>query len=203
MIAFLLKHRDKVFILCLFVVLFWLAKNYKHQKSENKRQTENARQLHISDSTRFATQILSQGELKEYLEYNNSELEKRLLKSGIKQGRIKEIITTKTFYIDTTKKEFKADKVLQGIKDSTPTVQEWIDTTKCLSVKGLVSYDGKSLKVIVTEKKSSNKSDAVAYWQRNQWRFLGIKTRFLGKKEFTSTVFDECGKSEVLRIEKK
>ncbi|MEN9655107.1 MAG: hypothetical protein RL311_15 [Bacteroidota bacterium] len=201
--AFLLKHRDKVFILCLFAVLFWLVKNYQYQKSENKRQTENARQLHISDSTRFTAQILNQNELKEYLEHNNSELEKKLLKSEIKQSRIKEIITTKTVYIDTTKKEFKVDKVLQGIKDSTSTVQQWDDTTTCISIKGLVSYDGKELKVIVTEKKSRNKSDAVAYWQRNQWRFLGIKTRFLGKKEFTSTVFDECGKSEVLRIEKK
>ena len=45
--------------------------------------------------------------------------------------------------------------------------------------------------------------DAVAFWERRQWNFLGIKTRFLGKKEMTAKIFDDCGNSTVVQIKKQ
>ncbi|MNL86767.1 hypothetical protein D3C87_2156190 [compost metagenome] len=56
---------------------------------------------------------------------------------------------------------------------------------------------------MVDDRQFHNKSDAVAYWERREWNFLGFKTRFLGKKQFTAKVFDECGESRTMKIEKK
>lgn len=185
------------------VVAVWFYKDYTFQKSENARQTENASQLRKSDSLRFTTQILSEKEMKDYLQYQNSDLKKKLVNSGIKESRIQSIISQTLKYRDTTKGVTDVSGLVEAIKNSIPKEQSWIDTTKCTTTKGIVSFDGQKLKVVVNDRQFNNKSDAVAYWERREWSFLGIKSRFLGKKQFTSKVFDECGDSWIMKIEKK
>jgi hypothetical protein len=72
-----------------------------------------------------------------------------------------------------------------------------------MTIKGSVNFDGNNLKVVITDREFKNKSNGVVYWERRQWNLLGFKTRFLGKKQFTSKVLDECGESKILQIEKK
>lgn len=199
----LIQNIRTILIIAGIVIAVWFYKDYQHQVSENKRQSENMHQTRIADSLRFSTQNLSSDEIKEYLEYQNSELKNKLAKEGIKLNRIESIVSQTFKYRDTTKKETDITGLVAAIKNSIPKSQEWIDTTKCQMIKGSVSFDGQKLKVIVNDRQFNNKSDAVAYWERRQWNFLGIKTRFLGKKQFTSKVFDECGESQIMRIEKK
>ncbi|MNX56700.1 hypothetical protein D3C86_875010 [compost metagenome] len=202
-ISTLIQNIRTILIVAGIVVAIWFYKDWQFQLSENKRQSENMRQTRIADSLRFSTQNLTSDEIKEYLEYQNSELKKKLTKEGIKLNRIESIISQTFKYRDTTKKETDITGLVAAIKNSIPKSQEWIDTTKCQTTKGTVSFDGQKLKVVVNDREFNNKSDAVAYWERRQWNFLGIKTRFLGKKQFTSNVFDECGESQILKIEKK
>lgn len=192
-----------ILIIAFISLAIWFYKDWQFQTSENKRQSENVRQLRISDSLRFSTQILTANEIKEHLEYQNSELKNKLLKDGIKLNRIESIVSTNYRYRDTIKRETDITGLVDAIKKSIPKSQEWIDTSKCQTIKGTVSFDGQKLKVVIGERELKNKSDAVAYLERRQWSFLGIKTRFLGKKQLTAKRYDDCGESYILKIEKK
>ena len=199
----ILKNLKLLFIVALVVFGVWFYKEYQFQKVENIRQTENASQLRKSDSLRFTSQILTKEEIKEYLKYSNPSLEKKLNKANINLNRIEGLVSRTYTYKDTTRKETDITGLVDAIKNSIPKEQTWTDTTKCQSTTGLVKFDGSTLKVIVTDRQFKNKSDDVAYWERQQWKFLGIKTRLFGKKIITSTTFNECGDSKTIKIEKK
>lgn len=199
----ILKNIKALFIVFLVIGVVWFYKDYQYQKSENIRQTENASQLRKADSLKFTSQILSKDEVKDYLEYQNSDLNNKLAKEGIKLNRIESIVSNLYKYKDTSTNETDVSGLITAIKSSIPKSQSWIDSTKCMTTKGTVSFDGQKLKVIVNDREFKNKSDAVAYWQHRQWKFLGITTRFLGKKEFTAKQFDDCGESKIMKIEKK
>lgn len=190
-------------ILLLAIAVVWFFKDWQFQKAENIRQTENARQLRISDSLRLTTQLLSTQEINDYLQYDNRELKNKLEKTGIKLNRIESIISTNYQYRDTTHKSTDLTQIVAAIRNNTNISQEVIDTTQCMTTKGIVSYSNNQLKFTVTDRQFKNKSDGVAYWERRQWKFLGVKTRFLGKKQFTAKTFDQCGQSQILKIEKK
>ena len=166
--------------------IVWLYKDREFQKSENERQSENNEQIRKSDSLRFSAQILNANELKEHFEYENKDLRNKLAKEGIKESRIKEIISSKYYYRDSIQKKYYAG--------------EFIDSTKCLVIKGEIDTNGV---VTIKDRQFKNKMDAVAFWERRQWNFLGIKTRFLGKKQITAKVFDDCGNSTVVHIKKQ
>lgn len=190
-------------IILLALAVMWFYKDYQYQKAENIRQTENASQLRKADSLKFTSQILTQQEIKDYLQYSNPDLEKKLKADNIKLNRIESIISQTLRYKDTTKSTIDMTPLLEAIRVKVPTKTPFIDTTKCLTNKGYVEYKNDSLKVVFTEKTFNNKGDAVAYWERKQWKFLGIKTRFLGKKQFTAKNYNECGESTIMKIEKK
>lgn len=202
-LSIIIQNIKTILIGAAIVVAVWFYKDYTYQRSENARQTENASQLRKSDSLRFTNQILSEIEMKDYLQYQNSDLKKKLENAGIKESRIESIVSNSFKYRDTTKRETDVTGLVEAIKNSIPKQQRWTDSSKCLVNSGLVSFDGVNLKVIVDDSQFNNKSDAVAYWERRQWKFLGIKTRLFGKKEFTSKSFDECGESRIMKIEKK
>ena len=169
--------------LCVMAVSFY--KDYEFQKKENERQKENNRQKTIADSLRFSTQILNAKELAEHFEYQNKDLKDKLAKAGIKTDRVKEIISSNYYYRDSIQKKYYTG--------------QFTDSTKCLVIKGEIDTNGV---VTIKDRKFKNKMDAVAYWERRQWSFLGIKTRFLGKKQMTAKVFDDCGNSTVVQIKK-
>ena len=72
-----------------------------------------------------------------------------------------------------------------------------------MTIEGDVKYNDNQLTVHVTNRDFKNKSDGVVYWQRRQWKLFWFNTRILGKKEFTSKQFDQCGKTQIIKIEKK
>lgn len=184
-IDLIIKNIRLLFIVALCIGLVWIYKDREFQKAENIRQTENNRQKTIADSLLFSAQILNANELKEHFEYENKDLRNKLAKYGIKESRIKEIISSKYYYRDSIQKKYY--------------VGEFIDSTKCLTIKGTIDTNGV---VTIKDRQFKNKMDAVAYWERRQWNFLGIKTRFLGKKQMTAKVFDDCGNSKVIQIKK-
>ncbi|GIZ08390.1 hypothetical protein [Flavobacterium sp. UMI-01] len=199
----IINNWKTIAIMVLLATVVWFYKDYQFQKTENQRQSENASQLRKADSLRFTSQNLTIAEIKDYLQYQNPDLQKKLENNNIKLGRIESIVSSNYQYRDTIKKEKDVTELVDAIKKAIPKTQSWTDTSQCLTIKGNVSFDGQKLKVTVNDREFKNKSDGVAYWQRRQWSFLGIKTRFLGKKEFTAKQFDECGQSQVLRIQKK
>jgi hypothetical protein len=199
----ILNNLKTIGIAILIILVVWFYKDYQHQKIENIRQTENNRQLRISDSVRFTSQNLNTEEIKEYLDYENKDLKAKLEKDRVKLNRIESIVSTNYKYSDNSDKETDLINILKAIKNNVPGTQEVIDTSNCMTIKGKVSFDGVKLKLNITDREFKNKSDGVAYWERKQWTFLGIKSRLLGKKQFTAKTYDQCGESQILKIEKK
>lgn len=202
-LSLILKNLRIIFIVALIAGAIWMYKDWQFQKAENVRQTENNSQLRKYDSLRYTSQSLTKDEIKEYLQYQNPDLQKKLENSNIKLNRIESIVSNLYKYKDTSTNETDVSGLITAIRSSIPKSQSWIDSTKCLTTKGTVSFDGQKLKVVVNDREFKNNSDGVAYWQRKEWSLFGIKTRFLGKKEFTAKQFDECGESKTMKIEKK
>jgi hypothetical protein len=182
----ILQNIKSLIAIGLVVSVIWFYKDSQYQKKENERQTANMESILKSDSLRFSTQILNAKELAEHFEYQNKDLKKKLEKAGIKTDRIKEIISTNYFYRDSIQKKYFTG--------------QFTDSTKCLVIKGEIDTNGV---VTIKDREFKNKMDAVAYWERRQWNFLGIKTRFLGKKQMTAKVFDDCGNSKLVEIKKQ
>lgn len=199
----IIQNIKTILIVIAIAFAIWFFKDWQYQKEENIRQTENNRQLRMSDSLRLTSQLLTTQEMKEYLEYQNKDLQSKLKQSGIKESRLESITSNNYYYRDTIKQSTDVSKLINSIRSGIADEQSFIDTTKCQTIKGKITFSGKDLKVEINDREFKNKTDAVVYWERGQWKFLGIKTRFLGKKQFTSKVFDDCGESKILKIEKK
>lgn len=138
MLGLISKNIKYIAVLALVIALVWFYKDYTFQKLENARQTENASQLRKADSLRFTTQILSEKEMKDYLQYQNSDLKKKLANAGIKESRIESIVSNSFNYRDTTKRETDVTGLVEAIKNSIPKQQRWIDSSRCLINTGLV-----------------------------------------------------------------
>ena len=199
----IISNLKQLFYIALIGFVVFLYLDRKYQIEEKNRQAENARQLRISDSLRLTSQVLTTQEMKEYLEYQNKDLQSKLKQSGIKESRLESITTNNYYHKDTTKQSTDVSKLIGSIRSGTTDEQSFVDTTKCQTIKGKIIYSGKDLKVEINSREFKNKTDAVVYQERRQWNFLGIKTRFLGKRQFTSKVFDDCGESKILKIEKR
>lgn len=185
------------------VVAIWFFKDYQYQKSENKRQAENISQIRKQDSLRFASQTYSKKELQEYLEYNRHDLSNFLEEENIRIRRIERIITQSLSYRDTSSRNVNLEPILDAIKKNQSLRVPVIDSTKCLVVSGYVTFNNDTLSLDITDRKFTNKTDVITHIKRNQWNFLGIKTRFLGKRKLSVTIKDDCGKSETFVIDLK
>lgn len=191
------------FYLAIIIAASYIYFDWKYQKQENIRQTENNRQLRLADSIKYTSQILSKDEIRQYLENQNTDLQKKLEQSNINTNRIVSIISSTLKYRDTTRRETDLSGLVESIRNNIPKSQEVVDTSKCMTIKGIVSFSDNKLSLAITERTFKNKSDAVAYWERRPWKFLWFKTRIFGKKQFTAKTFDQCGETQTLRIEKK
>ena len=190
-------------IVLVIITAVWFYKDYEYQKEENKRQSENIEQLRRFDSLRYASQMYSKKELEEYLEYNRKDLQQFLQQNKIRNNRIEKIITQKLEYIDNQTQTTDLQPILDAIKENKNIAIPVKDSTKCLVVEGWVKFENDSLKLELDSRKFKNKTDVISYWERNQWSFLGIKTRLFGRKKATVIIKDECGRSETFVIDKK
>lgn len=204
MLSLLKVENLKIYAIIIGIVsAVWFYQDYKYQKSENQRQSENISQIRIMDSLRFASQTYTIEELGEYLEYNRPDLQSFLEQQNIKINRIEKIITQTLSYSDNTAREVNLQPILDAIGQQRELKVPVIDSTDCLIVKGYVAFENDTLSLNITERQFKNKSDVVTYWERNQWKFLGIKTRLFGRKKGTVTVKDNCGNTETFEINKK
>ena len=205
MILSLLKIENlKTYIIILVAIaLVWFYKDYNYQKSENIRQSNNIASIRMQDSLRFASQTYSKKELDEYIEYSRKDLQEFLNDNKIRTNRIERIITQKLEYLDNETRSTDLQPILDAIKENRNIAIPVKDSTKCLVVEGWVRFENDSLKLDLDSRKFQNKTDVVSYWERNQWKFLGIKTRLFGRKKATVIIKDECGRSETFVIDKR
>ncbi len=205
MLALLSLNNLKTYLIIAAIgIAIWFYKDYQHQKSENKRQTENISNIRKMDSLKYALQTYTPKELKEYLEYNRKDLNDFLKKNDVRYRRIEQIITQTLKYRDTSRNSIDLSPILDAIKNNKQEIRvPVIDSTSCLIIKGYVLFKGDSLSLNITDRKFKNKSDVISYWERNKWKFLGINTRLFGKKQTTIIIKDDCGNTETFVIDAK
>ena len=105
-------------------------------------------------------------------------------------------------YRDTTIVSTDLSGVVSAINSKKDISIPVKDSTKCLVIKGHVDLIGGNMTLNITDRLFTGETTAVGYWERKQWKFLGIKTRFLGKKQGTVKLVDKCGESQIINIEK-
>ena len=181
----------------------WFYKDYKFQISENIRQTENIEGIRKMDSLKFAAQTYTKKELTEYLEYNRKDLQQFLKEQKIASRKLQQIITQELKYRDTIKNSVNLQPILAAIKNNQNIKVPVIDSTDCMIIKGFVVFENDTLSLNITDRQFKNKSDVITYWERNQWKLLGIKTRLFGKKKATVIIKDNCGTTETFIINKR
>jgi hypothetical protein len=202
MLTFFNNLKNIAFVLLLLWGVYFYAA-FQHEKTEAQRQEANNRQLRLRDSLALISQTFTLSELKDYLASDNKDLKNKLEKDKISSKRIVQIDNYKHSYIDTL--DFKNDlsDIKKALLDKKNTKKVFNDTTGCIKVKGFVEVFNDSISFRITEKNYKTVSNGVVYWERKPWKFLFIKSRILGKKQFTSKVYDSCGTTTIFKIEKK
>lgn len=199
-LTWVLKNLKIILIVGASLLLLGFYKDWKYQKLENVRNTENVRQKFLEDSLRRAVYIYSNQQMQEYLN-SRKDIKKTIKDSGIKQKRITEITTSKIVYRDTLYSTVYLPSPC--VQDSIPKMLKFKDSTKCMIIKGFVEVRKDSMNLTFTSKEYQGSSTTLWFWERRQWNFLGIKTRFLGKPQVSAKVIDECGESRTITVKKQ
>lgn len=189
-------------ILILVCAGIWFYKDYI-DKTEFKKNTE-ANDLSNSrfDSLRVKTLIFTDKQMMAALKQNDDY--KALLKeNNIKLDRVTSIMNHLLKYRDTTIVNTDLSAVLSAVNAKQNIVFPIKDSTSCLVIKGNINYQNGVLGLNITDRIFTGNTTAIGYWERREWKFLGIKTRFLGKKQGTVKLTDKCGESQIINIEEK
>ncbi|MBX9806228.1 MAG: hypothetical protein K2X95_00350 [Flavobacteriaceae bacterium] len=187
-------------ILILVCAGIWFVKDYL-DKSEFKKDTEanelaNAR----FDSLRVKTLIFTDKQMMAALKQND-EYKALLKENNIKLNRVTSVMNHLLKYRDTTIVNTDLSSVLAAINSKENIVIPIKDSTSCLVIKGNINYQNGVLGLNITDRIFNGNTTAIGYWERRPWSFLGIKTRFLGKKQGTVKLIDKCGESRIINIE--
>jgi len=198
-----LNNIKSVIITLVIIFAVWYYKDAEKAKADLKVQQSNSEMIRKYDSLRFASVTYSESELKEYLEYQRKDLQDFLQQNDVKLRRIQQIITQQLKYQDTVSRNVNLQPILDAINKNQNIKVPVVDSTRCMIIKGYVAFENDTLSLNITDRKFKNRSDVISYWERNQWRFLGIKTRLFGRKKATVIIKDDCGNTETFVIDKK
>ncbi|WP_044403395.1 hypothetical protein [Lacinutrix sp. Hel_I_90] len=204
MMALLNINNLKIYAIVIAIIgAVWYYKDAEKAKADLKVQESNSEMIRKYDSLKFASVTYDKKELDEYLEYQRKDLKQFLNENKISSRKIEQIITQKLEYLDQVDRSTDLQPILDAIKRKTNIRVPVIDSTKCLVIKGFVVFENDTLTLDITDRKFKNRSDVVSYWERNQWSFLGIKTRLFGRKKATVIIKDDCGNTETFVIDKR
>lgn len=203
-LSFFTWNRIKTFlIIVLGLSAIWFFQSWQYRGEEMKRQADNMQQVRQLDSFKYASLSYKKDEIDQMLNLQRQDLKQFLDDNRIKTKRIESIITQKLEYLDNQSRKVDLNPILDAIKDNREAKVAVKDSTDCLIIEGWVVFKNDSLKLDITKREFKNITDVVAYWDRNKWSFLGLKTRLFGKKKATVIVKDKCGISRTIVIDKK
>ncbi len=204
MLTFLTINNIKTYLVVIAAIgVVWLYKDRQIQKAEFERQSENLSNIRKFDSLRYASQTYTKKELQEYLAFQRKDLEAFLDQNRISTRKIERIISQELNFRDTTRNDVDLQPVLEAIKNQKSIKIPVTDSTSCMIIKGYVAFENDTLNLNITDRQFKNKSDVITYWERNQWQFMGIKSRLFGRKKATVIIKDACGKTETIVIDRK
>jgi len=197
-----LNYIKWIFIVILIGGGIYIYGRYQLHKNNDLRLTENARQQERFDSLRISSIVLDEKQFNDAIRQNKNYLAV-IKENGIKLNRVTSIMNHLLKYRDTTIVNTDLSEVVKAINQDKNITVPFKDSTNCLIVKGDIVYSGHNLGLRINDRIFKSKTTAIGYWERREWNLLGFKTRFLGKKQGTVKLIDECGESKIINIEKK
>jgi len=108
----------------------------------------------------------------------------------IKPKKIKEYVN---IYITDT----IIDTVFAEVTRVDSNTYAFAKDTACFMVKGLVHITPIAPIIQITELQYSNTIEYIVYLNRREWKFLFVRSKFLGKKYVDIDVIQECGTAKV------
>lgn len=178
----------------------WFYKDYQVQREELARLIQNQVEMVQKDSTGFESLSLKPAEIQEYLVYNNPELLKKLQDSNIKLSKLESLISMQIAYQNDSIKSSDMSNMIQSIRQDKKDSLVFFDDSRCLKISGYLHYDKDSLKLSVHSRKVAIQGDAARWMERKKWRFLFIKSNFLGKWQLKNKVFTDCGEIQITNM---
>lgn len=205
-----LNYIKWILIIIAVGVVVWFYKDWEQKGYEADRLAENNRQKEIVDSLKVAFYVYDKKQMEKYVK-QNIDFSNILKENNIKLNRVTSVMNHLLKYRDTTIVTTDMSGVLKAIGENKPFVKQFTDSSACLVLKGNLQYvPGEypgiiPLSLNITDRQFTGETTVIGFWQRRQWKvpLLGIKTRFLGKKEATVNVTDKCGESQIINIELK
>ena len=198
-----MKQISYIAIVLALAGMFFIGRQYANAISENERLRHNLAET-VRENSELATALtVKDSELRELLQNKVPELEAKLDSLKIRSNTIEKIVVQKHFYKDTAVSKTDLRPVLDAIQKKAKIITPFVDSTACLVVKGYVEYNGERLNLAITNREFKSISEAVSHWERKQWKFWFIKSRLFGRKELKVTVFNNCGESKTIVVNKK
>lgn len=199
-----------VFILIAISSAIVIWKDYQKEKSERIRLEQNQINL-ISEVQEQKNMVLDyQFERKEFLKYFDKTdnqlkgLKDKLLDNDIKLKRITKIVSNNVRVRDTIINKVVLDSLTEYLNALKPFKIPFQDKTECFWIKGEFEYNGEKYTININEREYNDTINHVTSWSRQKHRWLfGIKTGLFGKKITKVKLFNNCGYSDVIVINKK
>jgi hypothetical protein len=183
-----------------------------HQNEKNNRIRLEKNQINfISEIQEQKNIVLDyQFERKEFIKYFDKTdnqlkgLKNALEKNDIRLKRITQIVSTTVNTRDTIINKVELDSLVKYLSALKPFKIPFDDKTDCFYVKGEFEYDGEKYTININERQYNDTINHVSSWSRKKHRWLfGIKSGLFGKKISEVTLFNNCGYSDVIIINKK
>lgn len=198
MLSLLKIENIKIYLIIAGIIAgIWFYKDWQFKSLEYERLKENTSQQRKADSLGYSKQILTRKEFEEYLEYSNKELKQYFLDHSIKPKQIERIIDSRFEYLNRDTAKINLQPIVDAIKENKSIKVPIAVSDSCMYIGGYVLFDNDTLSLDITNRKFTNKSEVIAYWERTK-KFLFIK---YGKKKTTFIVKDNCGRTETFEIE--
>lgn len=209
-----MKAFKNIALVILGMAILLFVNNYFATKREAKRQSFNNANLlkelqHFKDSMSsdlVQYQLKSKQELEAYLSSTNNQLnglEQKLDEANVKLRKVTRIVSTTVNTRDTIINKINLDSLAQKLSTLQPFKLPFSDQTDCFFIKGEFEYDGQKYAINLLERQYTDTITHVASWERKKHRWLfGIKTGLFGKKTAKVTLFNNCGESKTIVIDR-
>lgn len=207
---------QKIKLILLLAILgggIYFVTRFQKEVSERKRMESNQEQLLIELrglKTNLTSLEFDKKEFKDYLQNTSNQLNglnDKLADQGIKLQRVNRIVSTQIRSVDTMQSKIILDSIGSIAKALANNVKIEIpfeDKTECFEFKAkFILEDGQS-RIDVLSRTYNDTIQHVGYWERRKWKLFGlIPTKIFGKKIAEVIVFNNCGFSKTIVLEKK
>lgn len=196
------------------ILLTYFTTSYINLKDETKRKGDNFENIlkEIKESTEkklVEYSFKNDKELKEYLENTNSHLrglDKKLDDAGIRIKQINKIVSTTIKVRDTNYNKIILDSInsiLDKLNRGEDLVFPFEDKTDCFQFNAKITFSDGTASVEVLNRSFNDTLTHVTSWEKKKHRWVfGIKTNWFGRKIAKVTLFNKCGYSQTIVIDK-